>query len=208
MNHWLTPLIQQPGGWFPTFLREYPWSVAYDQIRKDQTIKIPIKPICVQLFFFVATPFLLGLHFIWAIYLIFILPVIFLLAMWAMRRRFFGDTPAVNACLFPKDESRDLSRRYGDLLLMVSTVWLTAIVVFFVCLLAMQLGMGEQWNPFTRTVKLESGDFLKIYELVEVFLFGGGFLAFSGLVWWPMYVFFEWLELRSKLRNPVASTNA
>jgi hypothetical protein len=209
MMYWVPPLSRQPGGWLPTLLfGEYPWTVEAEQNSTEWSVRFVARSAATQLVFFVLIPSVLGLHFIWAIYFAIALPFLRFFLISALRRRLFGDVPAGSACLFPKNETGDLKRRYVELLIKVTAFWLTAVLVFLSCVLSMQLGMGQQWNPFTRTIEFESGDFLKLYELINFFLFVSGFFAISGLLWWPMFVMLEWLELRSKTGMARGATHA
>jgi len=199
MINWVPTLSRQPGGWLPTLLfGEYPWTIEAEQSSTEWSVGLVARFAATQLVFFVLIPSVIGLHFIWAIYFSIALPFLRFFLISALRRRLFGDVPAESACLFPKNETGDLKRRYVELLIKVTAFWVAAILVFLSCALSMQLGMDQQWNPFTRTIGVESGDFLKIYEIVEFFLFISGFFAVSGFLWWPMYALLEWLELRSK----------
>jgi hypothetical protein len=209
MMLWIPTLSRQPGGWLPTVLfEEYPWTIEAEKSRAEWPVGLVARSAATHLFFFVLIPSFLGLYFIWAIYFAIVLPVVRFFVMSALRRRLFGDVPPNSACLFPKNEVGDSRRKYVELVIKVTAFWLTTILVFSLCILSLWLAMGQQWNMFTRTIELESGDFLKIYEMVDFFLLVSGFFAISGLLWWPMFVPFEWLGLRSKTGKMRGLTHA
>ncbi len=83
-------------------------------------------------------------------------------------------------------------------MLTASTYWLMSILVFVNFALMMKSGMGDQWNAFTRTIRIVKGGPYSEYAPIEMFMFISGFFAITGLVWLPMIVFFEWLVTRKQ----------
>jgi hypothetical protein len=146
--------------------------------------------------------FAYGLEFTLLSWAIFVLIPLAGLFGWAFLHRFaFKKISPRASCVYPRDDRRDLWRRYGELFLQVTIIWMTFVGIFLTCIYTMKLGMGDQWNPFTRTIRLtKSGPFSE-YGLHELAMFVSGFFALTGLVWWPMIVFFEWLTTRGRVHK-------
>jgi hypothetical protein len=140
-----------------------------------------------------------GLEFALRFYLLLLLPLICWLPASFVRPRLLQGLPADNACAWPMDLHWDRMRSYIGTVLTVSTYWLMSGTVFLQCVLMMQSGMGDQWNPLTRTIHLTKGGPYSEYAFIEMALFVSGFFAITGLVWWPMIVFFEWLGTRKTM---------
>jgi hypothetical protein len=135
----------------------------------------------------------------WSIFAL--IPIAGLFSWAFLHRLAFKKTSPRASCVYPRDDARDLWRRYGEVVLKATLFWLTFVGIFLTCCYSMKSGMGDQWNPFTRTIRLtKSGPFSE-YNGHQIALFVSGFFALSGLIWWPMIVFFEWLTTRGRVHK-------
>ena len=150
---------------------------------------------------FIVFPLSYGFGYAWRFYLVLALPLLCLLPARALRHLMFADVPAVEACLLPKNQTLDLRRTYKELILSVSSVWFSAAIVLLHSILSLKSGMGEQWNPFTRTIHVTKTGPFSEYFIFEWAMFVSGLIAITGLLWWPMYVLFEWLDAKKKIKS-------
>lgn len=136
------------------------------------------------------------------------MPLLAMVMIRFARAAIFGDIPAVSACLFPRQEARDIWRAYLELVLFVSAVWLGTSLIFGMAVLVLKNGLGNDWNVFTRSFRMVKGGPYYEYTLFDGTMLTSGFLAITGLVWWPMYVFFERLEAKRRIRALEGATLA
>lgn len=78
-------------------------------------------------------------------------------------------------------------------------IWVVLTVVFLLCVEFMRFGLGDQWNPFTREIRITKGGPFSGYAIIDWAMLVSGFLAISGLAWWPISVFFEWLSMKKRI---------
>jgi hypothetical protein len=123
-------------------------------------------------------------------------------------RWLFQDVPPKTACLWPRNAQREFIREYQVTLISVTAVWTISIVAFLQCIEFMQYGLGDQWNPFTREIRLTKGGPYDGYGVVQLWMFASGFFAISGMIWWPMYAFFEWLTMTKRTQLEGAAEHA
>ena len=177
-------LLAQPGGWKVAELRTAPL--------------YPFGPmaICGFLLIFVGPFLLYGVDYGVRLKVLLLTPILLILATALLRNWIFQDVPPNSACVWPRNAAKDSVRKYQDTITTVSMVWGVTTVVFLLCVEFMRFGLGDQWNPFTRDIRLTNGGPFREYGIIEMAMFCSGFFAITGLLWWPMYVFFEWLSIR------------
>jgi hypothetical protein len=145
---------------------------------------------------FLGFPFAYGTDFAWRFHAIWLSVAGIAVLIPASRHLLLGGVPAKTACAWPRNRKTDSVRRYLVTVVTVTVVWLTSVAVFLQSVMTMQYGLGADWNPFTRAIRITKGGPYAEYGFIELIMFLSGFLAITGLIWWPMYVFFEWLEAR------------
>lgn len=195
-------LFCDPGGW-PRFskadLERSPEEVVRLALLQEKNKpKHPWEGLLLFGLFLVLFPLVEALEFALRLYLLFLLPLICWVPASFLRPFFWHGLPANNACAWPMDLHWDKMRSYLGTVLAASTYWLMSIAIFLHCALTMRSGMGDQWNPLTRTIKIQKGGPFSEYVFFEMAMILSGVFAVTGLVWWPMIVFFEWLEARKK----------
>lgn len=210
MKHLWQALLLRPGGWpyvvgivppenARTALSRFDPDRGSRQVTGDKGLWLIV---LLGALFFVGVPLtivgpILTLHFILLIFL----SILGLVSLRLLRARIFGPIPARQACIFPRNEVRDIKRRYADLVLTLSVLWVFSIVIFAYSVFVMKDGLGDRWNTFARPFKLTDHGTDGYFQFIECFMLPSGFFAVSGLVWWPMYVFFEWLDARQRIRG-------
>lgn len=195
-------LANDPGGW-PRFSKSAFARSAEDDARLEQQIakKIPNHPwevVFLALLVLGGIAYGFGWDFAWKFYLLFLLLPLSFAPAAVLRPHLLRGLPSNNACAWPRDLRSDRFRSYLGTVLTASTYWLMSILVFANIALMMKSGMGDQWNAFTRTIRIVKGGPYSEYAPIEMFMFISGFFAITGLVWLPMIVFFEWLVTRKQ----------
>jgi hypothetical protein len=193
-------LLCDPGGW-PRYSKAALARTDEDEARLVERIrknkpKHPVQVFVLLGLVVAAFPIAYGMDFALRLYLLFLLPLFCLIPAALLRPVLLHGLPANHACAWPMDRKSDLIRRYLGTVFAVSTYWLMSIAIFLNSALMMRRGMGDQWNPLTRTIRLTKTGPYSEYGFVEMVLILSGVFAITGLLWWPMVVFFEWLETR------------
>lgn len=180
-------LTARPGGW------------TVDELRTKPRPPVGLGHVCGFLLIFVFPYFRYGIGYgIRLNILLFLPPILVFLATSVLMKWVFENLPPTSACVWPRNPRRDAIRKYQETLIIVSMVWLLSIAAFLLCIEFMQYGLGDQWNPFTREIRITKGGPLDGFGIIDMAMFVSGFFAISGLVWWPMYVFFEWLLMKKQ----------
>jgi hypothetical protein len=148
---------------------------------------------------FLAFPASYGALYLFQFLLLFAIGIGAPVAFVLISRQTFGEVPPRSACLWPADRVRDAIRSYWSLMLMLAAIWLAATLVFADSIWALRSGLGDQWNPFTRTIHVRKNGPYSEYGIFDCVLFVSGFFCLSGFVWLPMYVFFERLTMSSSI---------
>lgn len=211
-NRALDYLINDPGGW-PRGAASNEFQATLEKARLESVREVSGSPgrmvfSVVCLLGFLGFPFAYGADFAWRFHALWLIVVGFAVTAPAMRNLLLSGVPANTACAWPINRNNDSVRRYLDTAVKVTYVWLTSAAVFLQSALTMQHGLGADWNPFTRAIRITKGGPYTEYGFVEMIMFVSGFLAITGLVWWPMYMLFEWLETRKPNSEQGATANA
>ena len=91
-----------------------------------------------------------------------------------------------------------LRLRYRRILVKVTSVWLSSAVVLVYSIYVSKSGLGSDWLPFARFAHIGKSHPLYLYTLFDGPIIIAGFLFISGIVWMPMYYFFEGLVVKQK----------
>lgn len=194
-------LINDPGGW-PRGMSFDPAAAARRQAsHAEARVRFGSATNAALLFAFVlviflAFPFSYGVAFASRFHSLWFIALIFACLAPVMRRMVLGRVPANRACRWPKNERDDRRRQYQDLVIKVTLIWLMSLAVFLQTVMTMRYGLGDDWNPFTRATRITKGGSYAEYGFIQIVMFISGFFAITGFIWWPMYLFFEWLEMR------------
>ncbi|MCB6177559.1 hypothetical protein LHP98_05370 [Rhodobacter sp. Har01] len=205
-------LLHDPGGW-PRFSKAAFARSAEDEARLAERVarnrpRHPWEVVFLALLVLGGIAYGDGLDFALRFYLLFLLPFLCFIPAAVVRPYLLCGLPANHACAWPKDLNGDRMRSHLGTVLSASTYWLMSIVVFLHCAQTLRSGMGDQWNPFTRTIRMGKGGPYSEYVPIEMFMLISGFFAITGLLWWPMIVFFEWLETRKPDSEQGGGANA
>jgi hypothetical protein len=158
--------------------------------------------------FLLAIPLLGGFGFAWRLHSLWVIALCFLFVSWAMRKALLNGLPAKTACAWPINPKGDEWRKYIDLMITVTVVWLMSLAIFAQCVMTMKYGLGDDWNPFTTSFRIPKNGPLSQYGYIEMVMFVSGFFAMTGFLWWPMYAFFEWLDYSKRTAVAGASAHA
>lgn len=197
----LSFLQYQPGEWRLNELSPTPKWVTRQQAPKPGTGWVVLIGLCVL-------PFLGGVGFGVRFGLLWIVPGLCLFFSIALSRWSFLGVPVGAACLWPRDDRKDAVRAYQAVLLKVSTAWLIALALFALSVEFMHYGLGDQWNPFTREIRITKDGPYWEYAPIDLLMIASGFFAITGLLWWPMYAVFEWLSVSKTIRHGRAASHA
>ncbi|MDO8983645.1 hypothetical protein [Cypionkella sp.] len=157
---------------------------------------------CLLIILFVAVVLLaFGLDYVWKLMLLLGVPFIFLFVLSSIRAWTFGPVPAKVACLYPRDEVEDCRRRYKDLMLGLSMFWLHAVIMVLFCNWVLEGVLGEDYVFFEFHPSLQKRGSQSEYSLFQAVMAIEGAIALSGLLWLPMYAFFERLEMQKSIRS-------
>lgn len=196
MRRALQALIAQPGGW------------TVDDLRTKPPPPFGLMHVCGVLLIF-AVPFsMYGVGYGLRFSILWLTPFLLVLMTAIFRRWFFEDVPPNSACIWPRNARRDSVRQYQHTLITVSMVWVVLTVVFLLCVEFMRFGLGDQWNPLAREIRITKGGPFGGYGIVNWAVCVSGFFAITGLVWWPMYAFFEWLSVEQRAGQDQRATHA
>jgi len=196
----LQGLHLKPGGW-PCSAGAAPKEGAAEWL-PPRPRKHRLSLILAILMVFVGLPIVQGVEFaLWLYALVLVLPLSLLPAR-LLRFWTFGEIPARSACLFPENAAADLRRGYCELVLSLGTIWLMGTAVFVLSVLALKSGLGDQWNPLTRTISIGRHGPLSGYRLTDfIFLLPGFIVAATGFLWWPFSVLVEGLHVGRRIRQ-------
>jgi hypothetical protein len=205
-------MFENPGGWPRglTFDEEVAARrAAYDASRRFSGPPEVVKTkLILVLLLFLAVPLIGGFGFAWRVHSLWVIALGFLFVGWVLRNAMLKGVPAKTACAWPSNPDGDKWRSYIDLMVTVTVVWLMSLAIFVQCVMTMQYGMGDEWNPFTRSIRLTKGGPYSGYGLVQMIMFVSGFFAVTGFLWWPMYAFFEWLGYSKRIVARESGTHA
>ena len=142
-----------------------------------------------------------GGDYSWKMILLMAIPFLFLFAWSKIRVWAFGTVPAKVACLYPRDEIEDCRRRYKDLMLGLSMFWLHAVIIVLFCNWILEGVLGEDYVFFEFHPSLQKRGSQSEYSLFQAVISIEGAIALSGLMWLPMYAFFERIEMQKRIRS-------
>lgn len=89
---------------------------------------------------------------------------------------------------------------YWGLMTKLTLYWMSFCLVALYSYIALRLGFGGDWFPFSRTEHIGKSHPLYGYTLFDGTLLISGFLAITGIIWLPMYFLFEGIETKKKLK--------
>lgn len=203
MKRMLQRLRQRPGGWSYAFGQVPKEGMPEWQPRSGFPDQNPSFAFAIGFAIFGVIPTILsGVTYTLCLWSIFVfIPVAGLYVSRMVRSFTFRDLPAKSACRFPRNEADDLWRSYRETVLIATAIWLTLAVLCLTCVATMRAGLGDEWNAFTRTIQMTKGGPYSEYFIIELAMFISGAIALTGLVWWPLTIFFEWLTTRERVRH-------
>jgi hypothetical protein len=84
-------------------------------------------------------------------------------------------------------------------LVTVTATWISSGVICAYLAFVLKFGIGADWLPLVRAKSIPKGDPLRGYAMMDGIFLIAGFLFLSGLIWLPMYYFFEGLAAKQKI---------
>lgn len=212
MNKLVSLLNLDPGGW-PRFAKADFARSAAEVERRAKVIeanktKHPVLVGVVTGFLVGFVPLTNGIEYALWTYLLYALPLLCYLPIAFLRPYLLNGLPADFACAWPKNLRLGRIRSYVGLMVSISSFWLMSCAVFVASCLMMRSGLADQWNPLTRTIHLPKNGLYSEYTFIDFVMIASGFFALTGLLWMPMYAFFEWLTAKADIAEMERGVNA
>jgi hypothetical protein len=132
--------------------------------------------------------------------LVWVLPYLAGVLIYRTKRTVQLDKLALGAPDNTDLQSDVIRSRHKLLMFQLTSFWFGCCIMVSYSIFFLKLGLKEQWFIFTRTEFIGKHHPLFMWTIFDQTLLYSGFFALTGLLWLPMYFFFEGLEVKRKIK--------
>jgi hypothetical protein len=97
-------------------------------------------------------------------------------------------------------QSNIIRSRYWLMMFQLSSFWVGCCLLIGYSIFFLRWAMPNQWLIFTRSFTIGKDHPFAIWVIFDFTLLISGFFVVSGLIWLPMFIFFEGLAVKRKIR--------